>query len=192
MKDTIMRLFKNVALILAAGFFITACTTLRINTSQTIYLPVYHRIAAGPIANYSDTPLANKQVESMLTAALFAKGFAHTLAFPKQQACEKILYCPGDMPTREAILAWARKNHVRYVLTGSVNEWRYKVGLDGEPVTGVSLMLLDSQNGHVVWSGLGSAIGTSRQGLEVVGQQMLDTLLSHIIPVSSSYSNQGK
>ncbi len=161
---------------------LVACTTLKTNTSNPISLPAASAIVVGPVANYSDTPLANKQVESMLVGLMHAKGFRNVAVFPKKQACAKLLYCPEDMPSKAEIIRWARQNRVNFVLTGAANEWRYKVGLDGEPVAGVSLIIIDVQHGRTIWSGVGSVIGNSRQGLDVVGQKLLIEVTANVIP----------
>lgn len=162
---------------------LTACTTVNLNLNRPIALPVHAPLLVGPIANYSDTPLANKQVESMLVGILNNKGFNRVQAFPAKQDCNKLLYCPEEGISRDHLLRWARRNHYRYILTGAVNEWRYKVGLDGEPVAGVSLMILDSQTGQTLWSGVGSIIGSPRLGLDVVGQDLLNRILKTIRPL---------
>jgi hypothetical protein len=186
-KGSVRQRFSNglrIILMCVLACYLSSCTTLKVTTSHRIALPVHARITAGPIANYSDTPMANKQIESMLTNVLFAKGFDQIIPYPRQQNCEKLLFCPGDMPNRQAILTWARQHHIQYVLTGAVHEWRYKVGLDGEPVVGASLTILDAQRGQVLWSGLGSAIGSSRQGLDVIGQEMLGQVMAAITPLA--------
>ena len=48
--------------------------------------------------------------------------------------------------SRAKLLAWARSTHARYAVTGAVNEWTYKVGLDGEPVVGIAIQLIDLSN----------------------------------------------
>lgn len=169
------------ALILVSSL-LAACTTIKTNRSNGIALPYSASIFVGPIANYSDTPLANKQVESMLVGLMHAKGFHNVTIFPKKQACAKLLYCPEDMPSKAEVIRWARQSGVRFVLTGAANEWRYKVGLDGEPVAGVSLMIIDVQNGKTMWSGVGSVIGSSRQGLDIVGQKLLLEVTANIFP----------
>lgn len=65
-------------------------------------------------------------------------------------------------------------------MTGTVNEWRYKVGLDGEPAVSVTLKLIDMRNGRVIWSAVGSKMGSSRSSLGNVGQRLIDSMLNQI------------
>ncbi|KTD61688.1 hypothetical protein [Legionella spiritensis] len=164
------------------GGVLAACTTLNLNVSNRLSLPMHTPIAVGPLANHSTTPLANRQVESMLTGLLQVKGFMNIKPYPHDKACAKLLYCPDETKSREQILRWARANKMAFVLTGATNEWRYKVGLDGEPVAGVSLILINVNTGKTIWTGVGSVIGTSRSGLDVVGQSLLNNLLKKIQP----------
>lgn len=172
-----------IGLCVIAGFM-SACTNVKINTAQSIHLSSSTHLVVGPIANYSDTPLANKQVETMLSGIMHAKGFHNVRIFPKKQACAKLLYCPEDTPSRAEVIKWARLNGVQFIMMGSANEWRYKVGLDGEPVAGVSFIIVDVRNAKTIWSGVGSIIGSSRQGLDVVGQQLLQETTLNVVPVN--------
>ena len=92
---------------------------------------------------------------------------------------------PEDV-TLEKALAWARGNGLRYGLTGSVDEWRYKVGVDGEPAVGVSLQLLDITTGAVVWTATGSKSGWSREALSAVAHKLLDELSRPLATVPRS------
>ena len=166
--------------VLLLVFLLQACASIKANVSNPLILSESSRIVVGPIANNSDTPLANRQVESMTIALLQAKGFKHLLPYKRKQSCEKLLYCPDESYTRDELIRWGRQNHVQYILTGATNEWRYKVGLDGEPVAGVSLFILHVNSGRTIWSAVGSAIGGSRQGLDVIGQKLLIRLLQSI------------
>lgn len=159
---------------------LAACTKMHLDVSGPVVIPEQARIVVGPLANHSDTPLANRQVESMSVGLLQSDGFTNVNPYPRRQSCEKLLYCADEGMPNAQLIAWARKHHVAFVLTGATNEWRYKVGLDGEPVAGVSLSLIDVRTGRTIWSGVGSIIGGSRLGLDVVGQRMLDALFSSI------------
>ena len=78
-------------------------------------------------------------------------------------------------------MEWAKKQNIRYALVGTVTEWRYKVGLDGEPVAGMTLQLLDLQDGKVLWSGSAGKSGWSREAVSAVAQQVLGQLVSTIV-----------
>jgi hypothetical protein len=181
-KSLAKKRFSLISLFCASAL-LTACGTINVNVSNKLALPCTTRIAVGPLANNSSTPLANRQVESMLTGILQVKGFRNVVAYPRQKSCEKLLYCADEGMSPHQLAHWARKNHIAYIFTGSTNEWGYKVGLDGEPVAGVSLGLINATSGRTEWTGVGSAIGNSRTGLDVIGQQLLNVLLAKNIMV---------
>jgi hypothetical protein len=66
---------------------------------------------------------------------------------------------------------------VRYALTGTVEEWRYKVGVDGEPAAGVTLQIIDVATGEMLWSGSGGKSGWSREALSAVAHKLIRSLL---------------
>jgi polysaccharide biosynthesis protein PelC len=52
-------------------------------------------------------------------------------------------------------------------------EWRYKVGIDGEPAVGLTLKIIDLSNGRVLWSATGAKSGWSREALASVAQSLI-------------------
>lgn len=60
----------------------------------------------------------------------------------------------------------------------TVDEWRYKVGVDGEPAVGITLQVIEVQSGNVIWSAAGSRTGWSRDAVSAVAQKLLRQLLS--------------
>ena len=85
-------------------------------------------------------------------------------------------------PSERKVMAeadkWARSVGARYAIYGAVDEWRYKVGIDGEPAVGVALHIMDLQNNSVVWSGVGGKSGWSRESLSGVAQKLIKQLLA--------------
>lgn len=59
-----------------------------------------------------------------------------------------------------------------------MSEWRYKVGVDGEPAVGITLQVIDVPSGNVIWSATGSRTGWSRDAVSAVAQKLLRELLS--------------
>lgn len=177
----ISRFYLRIIQVVGLIAFLTSCTTMHLNVSNLAAIPAGVPIVIGPIANHSDTPLANRQVESMITGLMQTKGFKAIRPFPRKPSCDKLIFCADETQPQQQLIAWARANHASYLLTGSVNEWRYKVGLDGEPVAGVTLLLINVNTGKTVWTSVGSIIGGSRSGLDVVGQRLLVCLLNNIV-----------
>src|SRR5690606_10564968 len=99
--------------------------------------------------------------------------------FPQDETTDLLMTSSADRVQKQA-LEWAQNSGARYALTGSVQEWRYKVGLDGEPVVGLTLNLIDLSDASVVWSATGSRSGWSRSSLAGVGQTLIKDMLDSI------------
>ena len=55
----------------------------------------------------------------------------------------------SDRAAQEKALNWAKEQQAKYAVAASVDEWRYKVGLDGEPAAGITLSITDLGSGQV-------------------------------------------
>lgn len=132
-----------------------------------------------PIVNYSQTPQAGERAERIAETLLRSEGLTTLSHYPQQEE-------PNGLPILDeqkrfnTALAWAQDNGLRYGITGSVEEWRYKAGLDGEPAVGVSLQVIDVASGEVLWSGSGSRAGWSRESLSGTGHKVLQKLIAKI------------
>ena len=85
---------------------------------------------------------------------------------------------PSERKVFDEADKWARTQGARYAVYGAVDEWRYKVGIDGEPAVGVALHIIDLQSNAVVWSGVGGKSGWSRESLSGVAQKLIRELLA--------------
>jgi hypothetical protein len=166
--------------ILLAALWLAGCATTQFNSAPS---PHPDRLAAwcvlAPINNTS-TPYAGERVQQQLAALLGARGLAHVLLAPAATSGGPLPIDNGATGQRRG-LAWARHHGARYALLGSVDEWQYKIGLDGQPAVGVTLRLLDLESGKVIWSGAASASGGSREGLAVLSERTLSGLLERLL-----------
>ena len=112
-----------------------------------------------PLLNYSQAPQAGERAEQILLSVL-AEGVRPRL-YPAQPQGD--LQLVDDRERQQRALDWARQQKLAYVVTGSVEEWQYKNGLDGEPAVGVSLQVLEPASGRVLWSTSGARAGWSRK-----------------------------
>ena len=169
MKKFISRLF-----LLAGLAFLTACSTL----DHSAPPPVSSKAqwVALPFANHTETPLAAGRAEAIAESLLRANGIGKLRRYPASLQ-QEALFETGERKPFEASLEWARKEGARYALTGSVDEWRYKVGVDGEPAVGIALSIIDVASGETLWSGAGGKSGWSREALSAVAQQLMRRLI---------------
>jgi TolB-like protein len=156
---------------------LTGCSTIDAGRSPT--LSKADTWAVLPIANYTETPDAGKRVESIAQSIMQQQGLGNVLVYPGENETDALLE-GNSSAVKAQTLDWARKTGARYALTGSVQEWRYKVGVDGEPVAGVTFFLIDVNSGKVVWTATGSRSGWSRSSLAGVGQMLIRQLLASL------------
>ena len=128
------------------------------------------RWAVLPFTNHTETPQAGSRAAAIVEAVLRTRGFADLERAP--QPSVETLFDAGDTQSADKALAWARDAGVRYALAGTVSEWRYKVGVDGEPAVGLTLSVLDLASGKVIWSASGGRSGWSREALSAVAQKL--------------------
>jgi polysaccharide biosynthesis protein PelC len=130
-----------------------------------------------PFANHTETPMAGSRAESVAEALLHARGVGRIKRYTSGAQAES-LFDAADAKRQEQAMAWAREQGVRYALGGTVDEWRYKVGVDGEPAAGLTLQIIDVQSGEILWSGAGGKSGWSREALSAVAQKLIRELLN--------------
>lgn len=131
-----------------------------------------------PIVNHTDVPQAGLRAEEITEVLLRARGIDNLKRYPPTLNQDS-LFEPAERKVVIDAMNWAREQGVRYVLTGAVDEWRYKVGVDGEPAVGMTLQIIDLKDGDkVVWSAAGSKSGWSRDALSAVAQKLIKNMLS--------------
>lgn len=162
-----------------AALALAGCATGIQSTAKHDPLDAQAKWALLPIANNTDTPQASLSAEAMLEHLLRRQGVVTLLQYPAALSRDS-LFEPTERKVSEEAQKWARDQGVRFALTGSVDEWRYKVGIDGEPAVGVSLKVIDLSDGRVVWSASGAQSGWSRQALSAVAQGMLSEMLASL------------
>jgi hypothetical protein len=113
----------------------------------------------------------------MLEHLLRRRGISSLQRYPAALSRDS-LFEPTERKVTEEAQKWAQEQGIRFAVVGSVEEWRYKVGIDGEPAVGATLKVLDLADGRVVWSASGAKSGWSRQALSAVAQTLLSDLLA--------------
>jgi TolB-like protein len=175
MKTTMNRLLRRLAIV-AMGLALAACASVS-STGGSPTLASTDTIAVLPIVNYTETPQAGLRAEAIVESLLKSGGVNNLKRYPANIS-QETLFEPAERQAVTRALEWARTERARYALTGSVQEWRYKVGVDGEPAVGVTLQLIDVQTGNVVWTSTGNRTGWSRSSVSGVAQSLLQQMLS--------------
>lgn len=161
----------------ALCLFITGCTLGVVNYSSSELVNWSAKIAVIPFSNYTETPLAGERAMSITAAILETRGLRHLVVYQNQDRSNVLLPGMNQDKSRQSLLQWAKSSGARYVMTGSVNEWTYKVGLDGEPVVGLSVQLIELPSKRIVWTAVGGVSGGSRIAVSTVAQKLINSLL---------------
>ncbi len=169
-----MRLFI-LAVVCSAAALLSGCATID-SAQGGAALDRNAKWALLPILNHTDVPQAGLRAEAITETLLRARGVGNLLRYPPALNPET-LFEPTERKAQEEAQKWARSQGARYAVYGAVDEWRYKVGVDGEPAVGVMLAVLDLQSGEVAWSAVGGKSGWSREALAAVAQKLIRDLI---------------
>ncbi|MFC0575401.1 penicillin-binding protein activator LpoB [Paraburkholderia solisilvae] len=171
-----MRALQWLAAAAATVSLLAACGSIRQSTAAPT-LSAADPVAVVSLANFTETPAAGSSATAIAANVLRENGLTDVRIAPAD-ASSNAMFDTAQREIGEKKLAWAREQHVKYVLTGAVEEWRYKAGVDGEPVAGVTFELIDVASGQVVWSATGSRNGWSRSSLANVASSLIGKLLA--------------
>ena len=174
LKNRYKTLCAKVAFIMVA-VLLSACSTIDVAPKPSLDPNVKWGLV--PFENHTETPQAGLRAEA-ITEGLLRSGHSVNLRRYPSRYNQETLFEPMDRKQREAALGWAKDEGIRYAVSGSVDEWRYKVGVDGEPAVGLTLQVIDVQADRVVWSAVGSGTGWSREALSAVAQKLVRKLIA--------------
>ena len=133
-----------------------------------------------PLRNQTDTPQAGEKAESILATLLRARGLGDIAGYTPPAEAAGVLPELDERRRAEHALKWAKGQGFLYGVTGSVEEWRYRNGLDGEPAVGISVQVVDLPSRRVVWSASGARAGWGRATLAGTAQELLKSLLEEL------------
>jgi hypothetical protein len=168
---------RHLALLLLICLAVACGGTTQASIHRTGGLRLNGKWVILPIENHSETPQAGERIEAMLDTLLRRDGITSLDKYPAQKEDDTHLLT-SDRQRYESAFAWAKDAKFEYALTGSVEEWRYKSGIDGEPAIGVTLRVLEVPTGRVVWSATGSRTGTAGDNTSGAALKLLDALLA--------------
>lgn len=140
---------------------------------RSVQLPPDAGWALLPVVNYAETPQAGQRAEAILFTLLHERG-VNLRRYPARTG-DTLPELNDERRLQDAI-DWARAANIRYGVTGSVEEWQYKAGLDGEPAVGLTVQVIDVASGRVLWSASGARSGWGYATLSGTAQELLEDL----------------
>ena len=170
---------SRIALLLGiSAVIVGGCATREVHRERV--LPREDPWALLPLRNLSETPRAGERAQSMLATRLRARGI-RLLERPAPRTQPGRTRPPWNVDARyRRALEWARKRGVRYAVTGSVEEWRYKSGLDGEPAVALTIRVIRVRDEAVLFSASATRTGWGYQSTSGVAQRILRALTEQI------------
>ena len=172
-----MRVLKSVfMLVVMAGMLasLSACAVTDVHRGQSLSKKASWALL--PLANYAQEPEAGHRAEAILSTLLRKRGIDNLQEYSDTSSGGFPEL--NDQKVENKALDWARNQHLRYAVRGSVEEWEYKSGLDGEPAVGITIQVIDVSTGKVLWSASGARSGWGYGTLSGTAQKLLNNLLS--------------
>jgi len=124
-----------------------------------------------PFANLTQTPMAGYRVASILEGVLKSKHY-------------RINGGLWDFEERdysiEEIKKLLQQAKTDYVITGYVNEYRYKTGIDGEPAVSFTIKIFDKKEKKYIWTATYSGVGDSYNSVSVLTQEGLKKVIKDL------------
>ena len=161
----------------ALGLLAAGCAS--VTTSGEVAVDGRERWALLPIENLSATPRAGDLAQDLVETRLRARGLERLDAWVDDEPTSI-----RDLVDADARLAraerWARAEGYRYALTGTVHEWRYRSGIEREPVVGLGLKLVELDTGRVLWQASAARTGWGASNLSKVGARVVRELLDGV------------
>jgi polysaccharide biosynthesis protein PelC len=173
MKKKVFKQFCAISIQTILCILLTACSIHEIQ--QTAPLSARASWIMLPFTNHSDSPEAGERVADIAATLLRSQHHIQLQEthIPTEQASPEL----NQQKLITAAINWGKQQKYQYGLGGSVQEWHYKSGLDGEPAVGITLTLINLATGEVVWSAVGSKTGWGRESVSGTGQKLLTELL---------------
>ena len=163
---------KKLAFFIALiSFFLYSCSS-SVNSYQGGKLSKGDNFIVLPFENNTETPLAGIRASKIAEGVLISHGFniKGKIYKQKEYKAEEI----------KELLEKAKREGYRYAVIGTVNEWRYKTGIDGEPAVNFTMKILDLNTGKTVWSGVASKSGMGYSSIGTLAQDLFNELVEDI------------
>ena len=173
---------KKISLLLLLGCLtcLNGCMSIHEQVGAPPVLAKHAKWTVIPFYNQTATPYAGERAAAISRAILNTRGLKQMVYVRKPKSSKSGIAEQLEPMSLSDSISLARRNQVRYLLTGHVTEWRYKVGLDGEPAVGVTLQLIDTASAKTIWHAVASGIGGSRDALSTLAQKVLHKALKDL------------
>lgn len=154
----------------------TACSSMVHKKPTSLSSSETYAIAS--FWNYTETPMAGLRAASIVESVLSEQNIAiHSLVDGSDDVSLK--KSKRDLFNMQKEKAKALK--ANYLITGSVQEWQYKTGIDGEPVVSYTIKVIDLKNNTILFNGVGAKSAWGHKSIGVVAQEIAQELIPKFI-----------
>ncbi|MCA1927175.1 MAG: hypothetical protein LDL13_02700 [Calditerrivibrio sp.] len=164
-----MKKLLNVIILLSIFSIILAgCSSIYDN--QQFSVDKKGRIYVGKFKNNTETFLAGERAASITKTVLSIYGY-DIINISENQSDD-------DKYEIEKIKSNAKNLNADILVTGEINEWRYKTGIDGEPAVGLSLVFIDLKSNKIIFSAVGAKSGWGHESITTLAQKLIRNLIN--------------
>lgn len=132
-----------------------------------------------PFRDHGETPQAGERAEELASSLMRVCWNIDLQSYPVTKESSELV----DFDERqryEKALEWARGQGYTYGLSGSVQEWRYRSGSEGEAAVGLSLRVVNIKTGRPEWLATGSRSGMGSQTVSGVAERLMRQMVDQI------------
>lgn len=132
-----------------------------------------------PFRDHGETPQAGERAEELASSLMRVRWNIDLQSYPLTKESSELV----DFDERqryEKALEWARGQGYTYGLSGSVQEWRYRSGAEGEAAVGLSLRVVNIKTGRPEWLATGSRSGMGSQTVSGVAERLMRQMVDQI------------
>ncbi len=163
-------LLKRIVSILFLSVLLSSCSVYKIQ--KTDVLDSSARWMLLPLLNHSDTPEAGARAADIVATLLRSRGVKQLSIYTPLENDKNLLELDQQKVLAKAFRQ-AKKEGQQFAVSGSVQEWHYKSGLDGEPAVGITLTITDLMTGKIIWSASGSKTGWGRESVSGTAHKLM-------------------
>jgi len=172
----IMIIKQKILLLILSLWLLTSCSSM-INR-QNLELPLDKKYALASFWNYTETPMAGLRAASIVESVLAKNSVTLNSLVAGSDEMESTKSKRDFLKSKkeEAKLLGAE-----YLIMGNVQEWRYKTGIDGEPVVSFSIYIIDLKRDKVVFNGVGAKSAWGHKSIGIVAQEIAQELIPKFV-----------
>jgi len=145
---------------------------------NNVTLPLNKKYAIGSFWNYTETPMAGLRASTIVESVLSKKNISLISLIGGSDEME---LSKSKLTLLNETKEQAKQLGVDYLIVGNVQEWRYKTGIDGEPVVSYSIRVIDLESGRVLFNGVGAKSGWGHKSIGVVAQEIAENLIPKFV-----------